>query len=732
MGGSFLKIKSPLQPPPIDFPRWRRFPIGGGLNSLRTRLLVCLFTCLLVNLFTCGYANAGRLGSWNVYYAYRNITEIEPSGDYVYVLSSGGLFSYHVNDESVQSYDKSNVLSDCGIAHIAYCPSAKRLLIVYDNGNMDVLLSNGDTENLSDYYNKSMTEDKSVNTIYIYQKFAYLSTGFGIMKVNVEDVEISDTYNLGFKVDYCYIENGRIYAASGSAGLWSGDLSDNLLDRNNWTRVGDYEPKSVDKRTVYDATNKCWWTSDENGKLMGYTENGGTRKIIVQGICPDGPEYNYFGFMRFTNNTLYSVGGGYSAHGELWRPAAIQSLSDGVWMLFEEDIAPRIGHHYADMLSIDVDPTDRSHVAVSGKSGVYEFVDGKFSKHYNIDNSPLLPAISGNMNYVIVPTLKYDNGGNLWCFNSRVKNASLFKLGKDGVWSSYHRNVFLSKNGRSMNGMSDMFFDSRGLLWMVNDHWDFPSFYAYNGSNDDVLAFTSFINQDGTTLSPVYVQDVTEDRSGNIWVATDVGVIVVYARDVVNGNTDAINQIKVPRNDGTNYADYLLDGVNVSCIAVDGGGRKWFGTNGNGVYLISEDNNTQIHHFLSTNSGLLSNTIESMAINDRTGEVFFGTDKGLCSYMSDANMPSDEMTKESVYAYPNPVSPDYTGLITVTGLSYDADVKILTSNGVLVAEGRSNGGMFTWDGKDLRGKRVASGVYMVHAATSEGKSGTVCKIAIVR
>ena len=89
------------------------------------------------------------------------------------------------------------------------------------------------------------------------------------------------------------------------------------------------------------------------------------------------------------------------------------------------------------------------------------------------------------------------------------------------------------------------------------------------------------------------------------------------------------------------------------------------------------------------------------------------------------------MSKNNVWAYPNPVTPDYTGLITIVGLSYDADVKILSSNGAIVAEGRSNGGTFTWDGKDRNGNRVVSGVYMVATATSKGEKGTVCKIAII-
>jgi hypothetical protein len=113
--------------------------------------------------------------------------------------------------------------------------------------------------------------------------------------------------------------------------------------------------------------------------------------------------------------------------------------------------------------------------------------------------------------------------------------------------------------------------------------------------------------------------------------------------------------------------------------------------------------------------------------------VFFGTDKGLCSYISDATEPAESMDSDNVYAYPNPVDfNNYSGLITVTGLTFNADVKITNAAGFLIAEGRSNGGLFTWDGKDKKGNRVASGVYNVITATQDGKKGTVCKIAIIR
>ena len=219
--------------------------------------------------------------------------------------------------------------------------------------------------------------------------------------------------------------------------------------------------------------------------------------------------------------------------------------------------------------------------------------------------------------------------------------------------------------------------------------------------------------------------------NGNIWVATTKGPFYIK-KEEIGQTTVTFYQEKVPRNDGTDLADYLLTGIPISSIDIDGAGRKWLSTIGTGTFLVSEDNMNQLQHFTTDNSKLLSDNINYLSINQQTGEVFFLTDKGLCSYISDATQPSTEMTKDNVWAYPNPVKPDYTGLITIVGLTLNADVKILAPNGALVAEGRSTGGTFTWNGCDREGRRVASGVYMVATATNNGEKGTVCKIAIIR
>lgn len=688
------------------------------------------------------------IGQWNVYMAYSDITDIEPAGSLVYVLSSGSIFSYNVNDQSVDTYNKVYPLSDTDITHIAWNNSAKRLVIIYSNQNIDLLDNNGNVTNINDYYNKLMTEDKTINNITINGNYAYLSTGFGILKINVRDAEISDTYNLGMNVTDCAIEGNTIYAET-SNGVYAGKTSDNLIDNKNWSitsaSVSFNDANDITTSTAngyteyiaYDNHNKCYWSNQKDDKLQGYKlDNDNTKNIIAQDINPDGPKYNLFSTLKFRNNTLYSCTG--------WSEtvAGVQLLKDGVWNIYsDEGIKEHTGLKYNNLLALDVDPNDESHIVVVARNGLYEFNNGSFSKFYNDENSPIESFDKKSKEYEMMTGVIFTETSDIWCLNSQAPTQSLLQLSNEGTWTSHSKPVLMRLDDTKGTGMKDkslglmqgMFIDSRGLLWFVNNHWMQPSLYCYQISTDAINGYDKFTNQDGTTLTTYGVKCVTEDRNKNMWIGTDAGPLLLEAKDITTSPDNVLfTQVKVPRNDGTNYADYLLNGLDITAISIDSGNRKWFGTGTSGVYLIDNDNITEVYHFTAENSSLLSNNILSIAINDKTGEVFFGTDKGLCSYMSNVSMPNENMDKDNVYAYPNPVEPEYNGLITVTGLSFNADVKIVTVNGSLIAQGRSTGGTFTWDGKDLNGKRVSSGIYMVETATSDGSKGTVCKIAVIK
>lgn len=638
------------------------------VNRWWQRILPLLFT-FYFSLFT----SFAQIGTWRNYMAYHEVQSICKAGDDLFVLASNNLYQYNLNDQSITTYDKVHGLSDTHISHIAWSQQAKRLIAVYQNSNIDLIETDGDIINISALYSKSMTEDKTVTDVRIDGIYAYLITGFAIIKVNLQKAEISETYT------------------------------------PNHPEYPTHLPEYKDDYEEYIS--------------------------LVCTLAPGGPAYNHFYEAKYLNDILYTTGGYFlPSMPDNQIPGIIQTFDGNEWTLYEEKISEKTGYDYENICCIDVDPNNPQHVFAGGRCGLYEFLDGKLVTYFNKDNSPLKGANDrgnelGN-DYVLILGVKFDSHGNLWVLNSMAHGVSLLELSADHQWTHHHHTSLTDQSDNTLPGLRGMMIDSRGLLWFVNNNWQSPAVFCYDLNNDIILKYNTFINQDAINYTITWIYCVIEDKEGNIWIGTDSGPFMIKQSEVGQERV-TFQQIKVPRNDGTNYADYLLNGLSISSIAIDGANRKWFGTNGAGVFLISADNLEQIHNFTTDNSKLITNDISSIAINQHTGEVFFLSDQGLCSYQSDATEPNEEMTKDNVWAYPNPVTPEYTGLITVTGLSYDADVKIVASNGALIAEGRSNGGLFTWDGCDQKGRRVASGVYMVITATSDGNKGTVCKIAVI-
>ena len=316
-------------------------------------LVIALSTC-----FAATPSKAASIGTWNAYMAYSDITEIEQNGHLVYVLASKDLYVYNTNDQSIQTFDKVNLLNDCNIAHIAWCKEAKRLIIVYENQNIDLLDNNFDIVNISDYYSKSLTGDKTVNSIYIQGNYAYLAAGFGIVKVNVAKAEISDSYNLGFNVNYVYIEGNNIFASSKARGTYRADMNSNLLDNTNWSWVSGFvnKAKPMDQQLL--ATLKT--------------------------LKPGGPQTNDFSFMKFYNGQLFT------SNGLTDKTGNIQILKDDEWTMYQNNgISQITGYTYPGIICFDIDPLDENHLFASSRNGVYEFRNGQFVTHYNHKNSPI-------------------------------------------------------------------------------------------------------------------------------------------------------------------------------------------------------------------------------------------------------------------------------------------------------------------------------------------------------
>ena len=722
--------------------------------------------------------------NWTLYPSYHNATYCQVVGDKVYVLASGALYSYNKGDNEVRVYDKITTLSDIDIAHIRYSTFINALVVVYRNANIDILYNDDSVYNISDFKNKSMP-DKTINNIDIQGSTAYISTSFGIVVLDLENMEFDNTYNIGLDTYCAYLYNGFLYAGTKS-GFYSCDTSKNLLDKNNWQQLyPEYEMTAlcelggklyclINNQGVYTFTHnpKSLYPVVGNNGEMYHTmyrlgneiiapaknkvsvitedknvvtyKNSGSNHIVKDGdtfwdckgykglvecrvvdnavtqlasaIVPNSPIRNYCEFMKFTNTgKLLVAGGNISYFDNIFHDGTIMEYHSGKWINFPEDTIKSVtGLKYQNVCSVDEDPTEPGHYfAGSFGNGIFEFRNGAFVQHYDYENSPLVSAVQGSRRYVRVPTVQFDKDGNLWCVNEKAKEI-IKVIKKSGEWLGLDY-----KDIENMRTIVKPFFDSRGWLWVTS-------------LQGDAALFCAKTNNTPFDTSDIYqLYDIVEDKNGVIWVGTNIGVFVIDNPEKFF-NDGVFKQIKIARNDGTGLADYFMSGVYIKDIEVDGANRKWIGTNSNGVYLVSADGQETIHHFTTENSPLPSDCIESIAINNITGEVFIGTDKGMASYMSDATESAPTLEKKNIHVYPNPVRADYSGNISIVGLTHDCSVKIVDAAGYLINEGRSNGGMYSWNGRNMRGEKVASGVYHVLTFDNEGNEGVAVNILITR
>ena len=730
----------------------------------------------IIALFVAIAANSANsrvvdINSWKHYIAYADAQKVLPVGNDVFVLSSGRLYSFTISDGYPAYTEYSTIigLSDHNdIVDIQYNSSLRKFIIAYENANIDILsLKDGNIVNIPAIVNLSTINTKSVRNVFCYGKNAYVTTPWGIVIVNMERAEVMDTYRLdtdiatGEQLSGCFIDNGYLYVTAKTARpQWNnqtmarGLLTDNLLDKNKWTpvddaavqaditkKISDYRyanslyDAQAKKRMVEDTAHKCFWTVDDEGSLVKCNSNGeieksfnvDTQKEQTKTYKPYGPKSNNFWNIYWMYDRLYTVGGIMSR--SYYRASNdIQILdSDGRWTFIDATMPADI-QKLATAIDISVDPTDTTHIAISAQSGLYEFRNRQFVKHWNSDNSPIKPlGDAPSKSYQMVLGSLYDNAGKLYVLNSYSSNG-LLSLENGETWKSYNT---WQPDPRFISSPK---FDSKGNIWFINEHWDNTAFYCYNPTTKNFRTFHADNNQDGKGLYSAtnqYLHNLNIDKDDNVWLCGTLGLAYLPVADQTI-DTKTVYQHKINRNDNTGLADYLLSTVDVSCIAFDDRNRKYVGTVNSGLYVISEDNNTELANYNVQNSNILSNEIYKIALDKQTGILYISTDKGLCSVQTDGWPMPTELNKDNIKVFPNPVKPEYTGPITIEGLPADSDIKIVTSSGAIVHQGRSTNSYYQWDGCDLGGDRCASGVYYILLANSNGDDGCVAKIAMIR
>lgn len=380
---------------------------------------------------------------------------------------------------------------------------------------------------------------------------------------------------------------------------------------------------------------------------------------------------------------------------------------------------------FKDAMRVLGDPDNNNHYFVSTWGyGLLEYENNTMINKYDDSNSPLKTIIPGQP-YSRICGLAMDKSRNLWIAQSGLSTGSLKVLKPDNTWIIFPAVI---------SGLitADIIISKSGYKWITLPKG--PGLFILDDNNtpenfnDDRYKTLLVKDADGNVLSNVL--SIAEDLDGNIWIGTDQGPAVYYNADHIFDQDPRAYRIIIPRNDGTGLGDYLLKSETITSIAIDGANRKWFGTATSGAYLFSADGLQKLVNYTEDNSPLYSNNIVSLAIDNKSGEVWFGTSKGVISERGDATTGAEKF--KNVYTFPNPVRSGYAGNVTITGLMRDTRIKITDVSGNLVYETVSDGGQATWDLKTFNGRRVSTGVYIVFCASSDGSESAVTKMLVIK
>lgn len=486
---------------------------------------------------------------------------------------------------------------------------------------------------------------------------------------------------------------------------------------NRIFRIYNYNPGNVRPNDAQmDASQNVWIADINEGLVKNYNLYSYTKILL------DGPSTANVFAMDVQGTDLWAVPGGRNvAFGNEYQLGAFYNFSDGKWSSYNQLNTPFLDS-IRDVLSVAVDPRNHKHAYLgTWGNGLIEYLNGELVKIYTPKNSSLQNSLY-RPGWTAIGGMNYDSDNNLWIVNSSAPNI-LSVLKNNNTWKSFDLG-----GGANAVEISSLAIDKVGQKWLLQQREHAIMVFNDNNtldkvSDDKVMRLTQATGNGG--LIGNFIQCMAVDQDGAMWIGSDQGVAVFYNPENIFSNNNFDCQ-KILVKQGA-YYQYLLESESVTAIAVNGDNQKWFGTDRAGVFLMSADGQEQIYHFTDENSPLLSNAITSIALNS-TGDVFFGTSKGIISF-KDKVKPSFS-NYDSAYVYPNPVRANYSGPIAITNLVKNSDIKITDMSGTLVFKTKAAGGQAVWNGQNFDGRRANTGVYLVFISNENGSQTLVTKILL--
>ena len=457
---------------------------------------------------------------------------------------------------------------------------------------------------------------------------------------------------------------------------------------------------------IIDQQGRVWYGERFNGIRMSPGIGQECSRMSI-----NSPQSHIGSDVAFKKNKAFVASGGVSdGFGYLFSREGYYQLEEGTWTTYNQDNIDIVRENdIVNLYTVATHPTLNKLYIGSYWGGVLERdLDTDEYVLFDDTNSSLRTDV-GDTERVKITDMEFDDDKNLWITNFGAEKA-LSVYTAEGTWHSFD----LNSDGRVI----DVAIDPFGYKWIaVIGNSGGLLIYDDNGTIADPTDDRQrFLNIGNSTISTNLINSVAADLNGDVWLGTAEGPIVFEC----GANSFDLSGCEGSRRKvlQDSIAAFLLQTEEIRAIEVDGANRKWFGTR-NGIFVQSPVGEEQVMKFDVSNSPLFDNTINTLSYNGESGEMFIISDKGMQVYRTDATDPERVHVEENIYAFPNPVRPDYNGPIAIKGLVEDARVKITDINGKLVYETTALGGQAIWDGRDYLGADAAAGVYLVFSSSRD-------------
>lgn len=538
-----------------------------------------------------------------------------------------------------------------------------------------------------------------------------------------------------------------------------------LLSRDGSTRKLPLPP-GITSEAKFTTNMRDYWVAEGRKGLRSFRLDNDSWTVTRNHIRPNAPSTficediiwtEKYGAVAASHGTSRLFGS------QALFPTPMATMRNGNWNDYSlAVINPDRNYNMRDAVGLENDPINPDVFIRSSRHDGLTFINFADPKDYIQITTDTYPSSGGNgfypglatfPNYVDYTGLSaptFDSDGTLWVARHRYDLDPNFTTTDLFYWTAADRktrNFQGFKKFSISSGNTDYPLMIKGLkaganknllIYNGNDKKSNFVIVDHNGTpgntSDDktVIMDSELKDQDGSKVNYTFIYDMYEDpQTGLVWVANGNGLFTINPRNAFSDNS-RVNRIKVARNDGTNLADYLFNGISVTGITSDRQGRKWFGTIGGGLVCTSSDGREILYQLTTENSYIPDNNVYGLCYIPDTNSILISTGQGMAEYFPAGSSSGEDF--DSVKVYPNPVRPDYLGWITIDGLIEGSIVKITDASGGLVRElGPAEGGVVQWDATNMNFKRVGSGVYYVLASTSgEGNMAKVAKILVVR